>query len=79
MQNQMITRDKVIELAKKMPIEKLAPWYEYGLFIQAHPLVISTRQIEADNEVLLAQELAEWEAASDEDWQIFEEGMAKAA
>jgi hypothetical protein len=31
----MVEREKVIELAKTMPLEKLASWYEYGLFIQA--------------------------------------------
>jgi hypothetical protein len=38
MNRQMITREQVIALAMRMPREKLISWYEYGLFIQNHPV-----------------------------------------
>lgn len=53
-----IEREKVIELAKTMPLEKLISWYEYGLFIQT--------RVELDDD--LNRELAQWEQASDDDW-----------
>jgi hypothetical protein len=57
----MITREQVIELAKMMPVEKLAAWYEYGISIQSK----SPAELSDDSE--LAEEFGEWEAASDED------------
>jgi hypothetical protein len=30
MTERRVEREKVIELAKKMPLEKLTSWYEYG-------------------------------------------------
>ena len=63
----MVPRKQVIELAETMPVEKLARWYEYGLFIQAHPLVMPVSETAEENEMLLMRELAVWEAASDED------------
>jgi hypothetical protein len=63
MTERTVEREKVIELAKTMPLEKLASWYEYGLFIQ------SCAELDDD----LRQEFAHWEAASDEDWLKMEE------
>jgi hypothetical protein len=62
-----VEREKVIELAKKMPPEKLASWYEYGLFIQS--------RFELDDD--LRREFAQWEAASDEDWIMMEEKIER--
>lgn len=69
MQTETITRHKVVELALTMPPDKLAAWYEYGLFIQSRPLVV-TDSSHAEQELMA--ELAEWEAASDEDWLALE-------
>ncbi len=65
---QSVTRQQVISLAKKMPVDKLAIWYEYGLFVQSHPLFAPTQ--ETTNEVYsgLDEEMTAWERASDEDW-----------
>jgi hypothetical protein len=60
-----------------MPLEKLVRWYEYGLFIQARPVLLPQKETAADD--ALQDELAEWEAASDEDWFEFEEKLAKVA
>ena len=65
MQKEPVSREEVIELAKKMAPEKLARWYELGLFIESRPTAA------VDNEQLM-QEIAAWEAASDEDWAKFE-------
>jgi len=65
---QTVTRKQVIELAKIMPLEKLMRWYEYGLFIQSRPTNMPEVGLLEDDEQLLIQEFAEWEAASDEDW-----------
>jgi len=70
MQTERITRDHVIELIMKMPLDKLAAWYEYGLFIQSRPRQLKVK--EADNEISLTEEIAQWEDASDEDWLNFE-------
>lgn len=67
MKQRTIERDKVIELAKNMPFEKLKSWYEYGLFIQS-------RNKLDDN---LQQEFSQWEAASDEDWLLMEEKIER--
>ena len=77
MQTQIVTREQVIELAKKMPIEKLVNWYEYGLFIQAHPTFTTIPDKAAEEELQLLDELAEWEAASDEDWLKLEESLTE--
>ena len=69
MQTETISPHQVVELAMKMPPDKLAAWYEYGLFIQSRPLVTATRSHMKQD---LMAELAEWEAASDEDWLAFE-------
>ena len=79
MQTQIITREQVIELAKKMPIEKLVNWYEYGLFIQEHPAFTPMQDKAAEEELQLLAELAEWEAASDEDWLKLEASLAEVA
>jgi hypothetical protein len=67
MTERTVEREKVIELAKKMPLEKLTSWYEYGLFIQS--------RVELDDD--LRQEFAQWEAASDEDWLLIEEKIER--
>jgi hypothetical protein len=64
-----VEREKVIELAKKMPLEKLTSWYEYGLFIQS--------RVELDDD--LRQEFAQWEATNDEDWLMMEEKIERGA
>ncbi len=58
MAGRIVEREKDIELAKTMPLEKLVSWYEYGLFIQTR----------ADVDDDLAREFAQWERASDEDF-----------
>lgn len=74
METIVVSREQVIELAKKMPLEKLGSWYEYGLFIQTHPLTISV-STDKDQEIL-EKEFAMWEAASDEDWMNFENSVS---
>lgn len=69
MTERTVEREKVIELAKKMPLEKLTSWYEYGLFIQS--------RVELDDD--LRQEFAQWEAVSDEDWLLMEEKIERGA
>ncbi|MBF0200955.1 MAG: hypothetical protein HQK66_06530 [Desulfamplus sp.] len=66
-----ITREHVVRLAKIMPIEKLASWYEYGLFIQFHTQNIFLDKILQD-ETELMKEITEWESGSDEDGLRFE-------
>ena len=66
MQRQTVTRQQVIELAATMPLEKLVTWYEYGLFIRERPLPVFMSETNVDSD--LAEELLNWEAASDEDW-----------
>ncbi|MBF0377873.1 MAG: hypothetical protein HQK72_10370 [Desulfamplus sp.] len=67
-----ITREHVIAPAKTMPIEKLASWSEYGIFIQFNKQNrFSDKNIE-DDKAELIKEFAEWEAASDEDELRFE-------
>ena len=61
MQKEAVSPDQVIELAKKMAPEKLARWYELGLFIES-------RSTAAVDNAHLMEEIAAWEAASDEDW-----------
>lgn len=61
MQKESVSREEVIELAKKMPSEKLARWYELGLLIES-------RSSAALDNAQLMEEIAAWEAASDEDW-----------
>ena len=68
MNTQTVTREQVVTLAKTMPLEKLAGWYEYGLFIQSRPLLTSVGEAKPEDEAELVAELAAWEAASDEDW-----------
>ena len=79
MQTQIITREQVIELVKKMPLEKLVSWYEYGLFIQARPTFTPLQDSATEAELQLLDELAEWEAASDEDWLKLEESLTEVA
>ncbi len=50
MQVQNITREQVVQLAKTMPLVKLARWYEYGLFIQSAPLALATEKTAIDDE-----------------------------
>lgn len=68
MQNQFrtITREQIIALAKTLPAEKLESWYEYGLFIKA-----CHSQAKSDEDDL-QNEIAAWEAASNEDLLNFE-------
>ena len=76
-ETQSLTRQQVIALAKKMPIEKLAIWYEYGLFVQSHPLITPT--LETANEVYadLDEEITAWNSASDEDWLKMEQRLVE--
>ncbi len=60
MSSSILEREKVIELARTMSAEKLASWYEYGLFIQSR-----TDNLEQDD---LGQEFRQWEQASAEDF-----------
>ncbi len=62
-----VTRELVIELAKTMPEDKLASWYDYGLFIQSRVGDLHQAANEAGEQELV-EEFAMWEAASDEDW-----------
>ncbi|MEE4355780.1 MAG: hypothetical protein V2I97_04875 [Desulfococcaceae bacterium] len=71
-QNIQITREQVIALAKIMPIEKLTSWYEYGLFIQFRTQNNFSDKIFQNDQAELMKEIAEWEAASDEDALLFE-------
>jgi hypothetical protein len=75
----MITREQVISLAAHMPLDKLASWYEYGLFILAHPTLIPAADDSGVDEVELQAEWKAWEAASDEDWLKLEHQIAEAA
>ncbi|MEZ4660896.1 MAG: hypothetical protein R2911_25385 [Caldilineaceae bacterium] len=75
----IITREQVIELVRAMPMEKLARWYEYGLFIQAHPLFVPAPPQDMGDDELLRQEISEWEMASDEDWLKFEHALDEAS
>lgn len=77
---QSVTRKQVIELARTIPISKLANWYEYGLFIQSRPPMVAAvekKQLHATDDELM-EEIAAWEAASDEDWMNFEEMLMEA-
>lgn len=60
-----VTRKQVIELAKTMPADALALWYEYGLFVQARA---TGSQPHVLDDAALQEEFDLWEAASDEDW-----------
>lgn len=71
----VVTRERVIELAQSMPSEKLLRWYEYGLFIQTSPLTTSATEAVDEEEAGLWQEFADWEAASDEDWLKLEDTL----
>lgn len=73
----VVTRERVIELAQNMPSEKLLRWYEYGLFIQASPLTIPATEAVNEDEAGLWQEFADWEAASDEDWLKLENSLGE--
>lgn len=68
MQKEAVSREEVIELAKKMAPGKLARWYELGLFIEA-------RSTAAVDNAHLMEEIAAWEFASDEDWAKFESSL----
>ena len=74
---QTVTRTQVIELAKIMPMSKLASWYEYGLFIQSRPRMVVSPEAKEDEDAELMEEFAMWEAASDEDWLAFQEMLAE--
>lgn len=77
MKTKTITRDQVIRLAQTMPQHKLASWYEYGLFIQLHAPLGAASASEPIEDAELAEELAAWEAASDEDWLKTEQMLAE--
>jgi hypothetical protein len=72
MQTGTTTAEQVLELAAAMPHEQLEKWYAYGLSIRS-PKTTSS-QTESD----LQQEMAMWEAASDEDWSKSEGQLAAA-
>jgi len=61
---QVITRDQVVALALSRPLEKLASWYEYGLFIQRTPAFLAMAKSEEVREADLQAELAAWDTAS---------------
>jgi hypothetical protein len=73
-----VTREQVMSLVRAMPPEKLARWYEYGLFLQSHPLFMPELASFEENNAELQSELAAWEAASDEDWAAFEQRLIEA-
>ncbi|MBX3050637.1 MAG: hypothetical protein KF753_04125 [Caldilineaceae bacterium] len=73
----VVTRERVIELAQRMPSEKLLRWYEYGLFIQASSLTTTATEAVDEDEAKLWQEFADWEAASDEDWLKMEDNLGE--
>ncbi len=74
---QSITRQEVIALAEKMPVEKLAIWYEYGLFVQSHPLFMPAQEAIQEVYADLDEEMAAWDKASDEDWLKMERLLAE--
>lgn len=76
-QTERVTREQVLQLARAMPLEKLAHWYEYGLFLQSHPLFMPN--LDKEEDTALQSELTAWEAASDEDWAKLEEILVEAA
>jgi hypothetical protein len=76
-ETQSVTRQQVIALARKMPDEKLAIWYEYGLFVQSQPLFILTQKSVNEVDADLGTEIAVWERASDEDWLKMEQLLAE--
>jgi len=78
MKTQTITREQVMALVKTMPLEKLAIWYEYGLFIQSRPVLMPATESVAEDEHGLVEEFAAWEAASDEDWLKVEQMITEA-
>lgn len=63
---QQVTTEQVLVLARELSEEKLADWYEFGIFL---------KQKSAQAE--LEKEFAEWEAASDEDFVNFENELAE--
>ena len=64
---QTVGYEQIVALAKTLPEEKLASWYEYGLFIQSR--VEEKVSVAADDEeAALAREFAMWDGASDEAW-----------
>lgn len=69
-QPQTITTEQIIALAEALPEEKLESWYEYGLFIKAR------HSHESFTDEALRREIADWEAASDEDLLNFERELA---
>ena len=77
MKENIVTRERVIELAHGMPSEKLLRWYEYGLFIQKSSLTTSATETVGEDDAGLWQEFADWEAASDEDWLKLEDSLGE--
>ena len=77
MKSQTVTREQVMALAKAMPREKLATWYEYGLIIQSRPVLRPAGGTDAEADADLAEEIAAWEAASDEDWLKIEQVISE--
>ncbi len=63
-----ITTEKVLALAKQLNDERLADWYEFGVFL---------RERSKRSEDELEKEFGDWEAASDEDWLNFENSLAE--
>jgi hypothetical protein len=77
-QIERVTREQVISLVRSMPPEKLARWYEYGLFLQSQPIFMPELASSEENNAELQSELSAWEAASDEDWAAFEQRLIEA-
>lgn len=75
----MVTREEVINLVNQMPLEKLVSWYEYGLFIQSQPVRVAPSTAADEEEAALQHEFSAWETASDEDWLMLEDKLAKVA
>lgn len=73
---QTVGYEQIVALAKTLPEEKLASWYEYGLFIQSR--AVETPGAGEQGPEAFAQEMAQWEAASDEDWLAFEDQLEEA-
>lgn len=66
MQSQIIASEQVLTLVAAMPDEALGKWNQYGLLLQAQGTE-------------LAQEIAQWETAGDEDWCNFERQLSTGA
>jgi hypothetical protein len=73
MVTETVSYEEIVALAKALPQEKLASWYEYGLFIKSRSETPMPEQL--DDEAALRKEFAMWDAASTEDWLAFEQRL----